>query len=137
MVSNARVGIGVSALIGLTLSVLLMLMASAPAQAETTVADCQQQITNLKSLTDNVDFLGKKAADTKANLFSKLDEANAKLVDSKYEDAIQKLTDFKNTVIALGAGKINPDDASNLITEADRAIVCVSALQEQTPTATE
>jgi hypothetical protein len=138
-VSNVRVSVGVSALIGLTLSVLLMLMATAPAQAQTVedVNKCQAEIAALWLETKNVPFLGKNAAKANEALLLKLDNAAAKLGEGKYLDAIDKLMDFKNTVSALGAGKINPDDASKLIAGADEAIICVSDLQEQTPTATE
>lgn len=139
MVSNVRASIGGSSLIGLTLSVLLMLMATAPAQART-LTDCQAEITQLKSLTENATFLGKNAAKTEEGLLLKLDNARAKLDEGKYQDAIDKLTDFKNTVIALDAGgKIDPDNPTNasvLIAEADEAIACVQGLIDaQAPTA--
>jgi hypothetical protein len=134
MVSNVRASIGVSALIGLTLSALLMLMATAPAQAQT----CQTKIDELKSLTAEAKFLGtndEKAEKAKANLLLKLDEANAKLEKVKYQDAIDKLTDFQNTVIALDAGsKIDSGDASILIAGAEEAKGCVRGLQAQTAT---
>jgi hypothetical protein len=137
-VSNVRASIGVSVLIGLTLSALLMLMATAPAQAQTLEEGCQAEITALRSETDNATtFLGKNAAKNEEGLLLKLDNANAKLGEGKYEDAIQKLTDFKNTVSALNAGgKIDPDDASDLIVGADAAIDCVVRLQAQAPMAT-
>src|SRR5919112_3799090 len=139
MVSNVRASIGVSALIGLTLSVLLMLMATAPAQAQA-LTDCEAEITQLKSLTENATFLGKNAAKTEEGLLLKLDNASAKLDEGKYQDAIDKLTDFKNTVIALDAGgKIDPDNdinASDLEAGADKAISCVQSLIDaQAPTA--
>jgi hypothetical protein len=117
-----------------------MLMATAPAQAQTVedVNKCQAEIAALRLETTNAPFLGKNNADkAKEALLLKLDNAAAKLGEGKYLDAIDKLMDFKNTVSALGAGKINPDDASKLIAGADEAIICVSDLQEQTPTATE
>ena len=131
--SNVRVGLGVTLLLGLTLSALLMLMATAPAQAQT----CQTEIDELKSLTAEATFLGKNAEKAQANLLLKLDEANAKFEKVKYQDAIDKLTDFQNTVIALDAGsKIDSGDASILITGAEEAKGCVRGLQAQTPTAT-
>jgi hypothetical protein len=48
MVSNVRVGLGVTLLLGLTLSALLMLMATAPAQAQT----CQTEIDKLTADCD-------------------------------------------------------------------------------------
>jgi hypothetical protein len=137
-VSNVRANIGVGLLLGLTLS-LLMWVSASPAQAET-VTDCQAEITDLKSLTISATFLGKNAAKAEDGLLLKLDAASAKLDEGKYQDAIDKLTDFKNTVIALDAGgKIDPDNdinASDLEAGADEAISCVQSLIDaQAPTA--
>jgi hypothetical protein len=140
MVSNVRASIGVSILIGLTLSVLLMLMATVPAQAET-LEECQAKISSLRSETENATtflVLGKNAAKAEEGLLLKLDDANAKLsIEGKYADASQKLTDFRNTVIALEeGGKVDPVDASELIAGANEAIVCVEGLGAQAPTVT-
>src|ERR687894_476750 len=108
MVSNVRASIGVSVLIGLTLSVLLMLMATAPAQAQT-LTDCQAEITDLKSLTVSATFLGKSAAKAEEGLLLKLDNASV---------------------------KVDPVDASDLEAGADKAIACVQGLIDaQAPTA--
>ena len=134
--SNVRGDIGVGLLVGLTLSVLLMLMATAPAQAET-LTDCQAEIAALKLETENATtFLGKNAVKDEAGLLLKLDNANAKLVEGKYADASQKLTDFRNTVIALDVGgKVDPVDASELIAGANEAIAYVEGLGAQALTA--
>jgi hypothetical protein len=136
MVSNVRSGIGVGLFVGLTLSVLLMLMATAPAQAQT-LEECQEEIAALRLETENATiFLGKNPAKDEAGQLLKLDNANAKLVEGKYADASQKLTDFGNTVIALDAGgKVDPVDASELIAGANEAIACVEGLGAQAPTA--
>ena len=52
--SNVRVGLGVTLLLGLTLSALLMLMATAPAQAQT----CQTEIDELVTATEGATFTG-------------------------------------------------------------------------------
>jgi hypothetical protein len=137
-VSNVRASIGVGLLLGFTLS-LLMWVSASPAQAET-VTDCQAEITDLKSLTVSATFLGKNVAKTEEGLLLKLDAPSAKLDEGKYQDAIDKLTDFQNTVIALDAGgKIDPDNdinASDLEAGADEAISCVQGLIDvQAPTA--
>jgi hypothetical protein len=113
-----------------------MWVSASPAQAET-LTDCQAKIAALRLETDNATtFLGKNAAKDEAGLLLKLDNANAKLVEGKDLDAIQKLTDFKNAVIALEAGgKIDSVDAAELLAGADDAIACITALQTQTPTA--
>jgi hypothetical protein len=67
---------------------------------------------------------------------TKLDDASAKLAEGKNADAIQKLTNFRDTVDALNTqGKIDPDDANTLISGANDAIACIMALETQTPTA--
>jgi hypothetical protein len=138
-VSNVRASIGVGLLLGLTLSLLMWGLSASPAQAAT-VTDCQAEITDLKSLTISATFFGKNAAKAEDGLLLKLDAASAKLDEGKYQDAIDKLTDFKNTVIALDAGgKIDPDNdinASDLEAGADEAISCVQSLIDaQAPTA--
>ena len=136
MVSNVRASIGVGLLLGLTLS-LLMWVSVSPAQAATT-EDCQAIITDLKTATLDADFIGQNAEKNRASLLTKLDEASAKLAEGKNADAIQKLTNFRDTVAALNTGgkiKIDPDDANTLISGANDAIECIKTLDTQTPTA--
>ena len=134
MVSNVRARIEVGLLLGLTLS-LLMWVSASPAQAET-VTDCQAKIDVLRGQTENATFIGQNAAKNEAGLLAKLDNASDKLAEGKNADAIQKLTNFRDTVAALNAqGKINPDDANTLIIGANDAIACITAVDTQTPTA--
>jgi hypothetical protein len=111
-------------------------LSASPAQAET-VTDCQAKIAALRGQTENAtSFLGKNAAKDEAGLLLKLDNASAKLAEGKNADAIQKLTNFRDTVAALNAqGKIDPEDANTLIGGANDAIACITALDTQTPTA--
>jgi hypothetical protein len=110
-------------------------LSASPAQAETTGA-CQAEIAEVRGQTENATFLGKNAAQTEEGLLLKLDNASAKLAEGKNADAIQKLTNFRDTVAALNTqGKINPDDANTLIIGANGAIACITALETQTPTA--
>jgi hypothetical protein len=133
MVSNVRASIGVGLLVGLILS-LLMWVSVSPAQAD--VDECQAKIAELKLQTQSANFFGQNAEKNKAGLLTKLDNASVKLAEGKNADAIQKLTDFRDTVAALNTqGKINPDDANTLIREANDAIACITALDTQTPTA--
>ncbi len=134
MVSNVRASIGVGLLLGLTLS-LLMWVSASPAQAET-VADCQAKIATLKVQTQQATFFGQNAEKNETGLVTKLDNASAKLAEGKNADAIQKLTNFRDTVAALNTqGKINPDDANTLINGANDAIACIGTPETQTPTA--
>jgi hypothetical protein len=134
MVSNVRARIEVGLLLGLTLS-LLMWVSASPAQAET-VRDCQAKIDVLRGQTENATFFGQNAERNRTGLVTKLDNASAKLAEGKNADAIQKLTNFRDTVAALNTqGKINPDDANTLISGANGVIACITALETQTPTA--
>ena len=132
--SNVRVSIGVGLFLGLTLS-LLMWVSASPAQAET-VTDCQAKIDVLRGQTQNATFIGQNDEKNRTGLLTKLDNASAKLAEGKNADAIQKLTNFRDTVAALNTqGKINPDDANTLISGANDAIGCIGTLETQTPTA--
>ena len=133
--SNVRANIGVGLLLGLTLSLLMWGLSASPAQAET-LTDCQAKIDVLRGQTENATFFGQNAEKNRAGLLTKLDNASAKLAEGKNADAIQKRTNFRDTVAALNAqGKIDPADANTLILGANDAIACITALQTQTPTA--
>src|ERR671914_509478 len=122
MVSNVRATVGVGFLLGLTLSLLMWGISASPAKAET-VTDCQAKIDVLRGQTQNATFFGQYAEKNRTGLVTKLDNASAKLAEGKNADAIQKLTNFRDTVAALNAqGKINPDDANTLISGANDAI---------------
>jgi len=111
-------------------------LSASPAQAET-LTDCQAKIDVLRAQTEDATtttFFGQNAEKNRAGLVAKLDDASAKLADGKNADAIQKLTNFRDTVALLNTqGKIDPDDANALILGADDAIACIRALE--TPTA--
>ena len=135
MVSNVRASIGVGLLLGLTLSLLMWGLSASPAQAET-LTDCQAKIDVLRGQTESAHFFGQNAEKNRLGLLTKLDNASVKLTEGKNADAIQKLTNFRDTVAALNAqGKIDPADANTLILGANDAIACITALDMQTPTA--
>jgi len=145
MVSNVRASIGVSALIGLTLSVVLVWMSAAPAQAQTVedVNKCQAQIAEVTTLLylgpDNPNYINFTNEKDRMGLIGKLDSATLKLDQGKYDDALANLTDVREKVNTLVArGKLDQADANDiLLPQIDDAIACVSDLQEQTPTTTE
>jgi len=135
MVSNVRASLGVGLLLGLTLSLLMWGLSASPAQAET-LTDSQAKIDVLREQTEYATFIGQKAEQNRASLLTKLENASAKLAEGKNSDAIQKLTNFRDTVAALNTqGKINPDDANTLISGANHAIACIGTPETQTPTA--
>jgi hypothetical protein len=138
MVSNVRVGIGISLLVGLTLSLLLWVSAS-PAQAEP-VEDCQAEIAQVRSLlTDryNPDYVDSFTnAKDRTGLVGKLDSASTKLSRGKTDDALVNLTSFRDKVSDLAAqDKLDDADAEVLNSEINDAITCVEALQAPAPTA--
>ena len=124
-----RTGVGVSILLGLVLSALLW-VAAQPAHAQT-VDECQAEIAGLRAQTLSTSFIGQNAAKDQAGLVGKLDSANAKLSQDKFQDALANLQSFRAKVVALEQqGKISPTDASALIASAEEAIACVQGLIE-------
>jgi hypothetical protein len=133
MVSSVRASIGVGLLLGLTLSVVLMWVVAIPAQAQTTVGECQAQIDTLSGQTESATFSGKNAEKNRENLLIKLTDAGEKLGEGKNQDAIQKLENFRDTVSLLAAGgKIDGNDATTLIAGANDAITCIGGLESST-----
>jgi hypothetical protein len=121
-------------LIGLTLSVLLMLMATAPAQAQT-LEECQTEITNLRAATEAAQTFTN--AKDQAGLVGKLDSASVKLTEGKTADALKNLDSFLTKVRTLDAqDKLGEAEANALIAGAVDARACVAELAPEAPTAT-
>ena len=124
---TVRTGVGMGILLGIVLSALLW-VAAQPAHAQT-VDECQADIGVLRTQTQSVTFVGQNAAKDQAGLVGKLDSANAKLSQGKFEDALANLQSFRAKVVALDQqGKIDHEDALALIAGADKAIACVQGL---------
>jgi hypothetical protein len=136
MVSNARAGIGLGFLVGLAISFLLVLMATAPAQAQT-VDECQAEIAQARALlTDpiNPDYVDSFTNEKdRTGLIGKLDSVSAKLAQGKTQDALANLVSVRDKVGTLVVqGKLDPADADVLLAEVNEAIACVEGLQAQT-----
>jgi hypothetical protein len=100
-----------------------------PGAAAESVAECQAKIEALSAATGSATFIGRNAAKDQAALLGKLKSASDKLAQGKFADAIQALTQFRDKVTDLrDQGKIDPDDASALISAANDAIGCVQSL---------
>jgi len=113
------------------LGVLLLAGVGATSAGAATADDCQAKINALVTQTESAQFFGGQAEDNRANLLIKLNEASEKLSEGKYEDAIQKLTDFRTNIELLVSPpkpKIDPEAATALIAGADDAIACVQSL---------
>jgi hypothetical protein len=117
----------------LTLSLLIALVVVVPAQAATTVDECQADIDALRTATLSATFIGQNAEKNQAGLVSKLDSASTKLAEGKNQDALAVLIQFRTKVETLNSqGKIAPADAETLIAGANEAIACVENLSAGT-----
>ncbi len=99
--------------------------------AMTSVADCKADIASVEQAVGEVTFLGRQADKDRAGLLGKLQDAQVKLDDGKFADTIGKLTDFRETVIALrdaAKPKLSADDAQKLLDAVDLAIACINAI---------
>jgi hypothetical protein len=130
-VSNVRAGIGVGVLLGLTLSALLMLMATAPSQAQT-AGDCEDQFNVLLRDTNEVDITvtgknsAEKADNERAGLQKLVTDAEGLVLKGKTSDAVKKLSDFTVKVDQLeAAGRISAESANQRRTDAQETIACL------------
>ena len=130
---NVRAGVGIGVLLGLTLSALLMLMATAPSQAQTEgVCDPEDQFNVLREDLNNpknpesVTITGGKADKERAGLQKLVDDAKGLASIGKTSDAVKKLSDFTVKVDQLeAAGRISADDANLLRRDAQATIGCL------------
>jgi hypothetical protein len=90
-------------------------LASPGHSAEVTGEACESELNALRSAIGAAEFTGKNRETDRANLLLKVDAAQAKLVEGKFADALQKLGDVRSTVSALSTpdakGKTKLDTA--------------------------
>ena len=129
--SNVRAGVGIGVLLGLTLSALLMLMATAPSQAQT-AGDCQgfdvlrAHLEDPEHNTEAVTITGGKSDKERAGLLKLVDDAEALASIGKTSDAVKKLSDFTVKVDQLEtAGRISTESAGLLRSDAQATIGCL------------
>ena len=108
------------------------LVSHLPAKAAT-VSDCQVLIVQAKTdlNSSNVVIGGGHPEQTLASLNSKLTDASTKLDEGKFQDALNKLMDFRKQVQDLANApkpKLNQDGATLLTNDVDAAIGCVQDL---------
>jgi hypothetical protein len=133
-VSNVRAGIGVGVLLGLTLSALLMLMATAPSQAQTTGV-CEDQFTLLRDDLDpeSLPITGGKIDRERAGLVNLVNAAEDLASKGKTSDAVKKLSDFTVKVDQLeAAGRISTESANLLRSDAQATIDCLQGSDAST-----
>ena len=126
---NVRAGVGIGVLLGLTLSALLMLMATAPSQAQTEgVCDPEDRFNVLREDLNpgSVTITGGKVDKERAGLLKLVDDAKGLASIGKTSDAVKKLSDFTVKVDQLeAAGRISADDANLLRRDAQATIGCL------------
>jgi hypothetical protein len=107
--------------------------------AEVTATACEAELNALRAAIGAAEFTGKNGERERANLLLKVDAAQAKLVEGKSADALQKLGDIRSTVSALSTpdakGKtklsaVGADGISAAVTDAEN---CVRSLGLQEP----
>ena len=120
----------------LVITVLSLATAALTAHAadvETCEAAIQQTLNDLANATIN----GGNPERTRESLESALTGALTKLDEGKYEDALQKLVDFRTKIEQLqnaAKPKISTEDATLLLNDVDAAISCVQELIDQSAT---
>lgn len=117
-----------------TLAFVIVILASSffysTARAET-VSDCQSLINKTADDLSGITIGGNHPDRTRASLESKLTSASTKLDEEKFQDAIDKLVDFRTSVENLATApkpKISQEDAALLIADANNAIACIEGL---------
>jgi FIMAH domain-containing protein len=115
-------------LLAVALVTLSLSLVALPACA-TTVSECKALIDTLITETQGVTITGRNADKDRAGLLGKLSNAEIKLDQGKFADAIQKLQDYETKVNQLlAAGNISSTDANTLLSGAEAAITCISQL---------
>jgi hypothetical protein len=119
-------------LLGLTLSVLLMLVGTAPAQSQTE-GTCQEEFTLLRTHTETVPITGGKSEKERAGLVKLVNDAEALASIGKTSDAVKKLSDFTVKVDQLeAAGRISAESADLLRSDAQATIACLQGSDAST-----
>ena len=116
------------AVIALALTSVTTRVAAASSSVDTsTVSECKAMIDALILETQAVAISGMNAERNRTGLLGKLSNADIKLDQGKFADAIQKLDDYEAKVRQLAAsGSISAADANLLLSGADDAIACIS-----------
>jgi hypothetical protein len=120
--------------IAVAIGALLLLFSVVLPASATTVDECIAAINVVQGDLAGVNIVGINADRTRAGLNSKLDGAKLKLQQGKFNDALQKMTDFKSAVVTkASAGKITDGTTTvaQLLADTDTAIDCINSLITQ------
>ena len=111
------------------------ILVSAAISNATTISECQTDIANLKTDTEQAAITGRNAEKDRAGLIGKLDNAATALDKAKFCDATQKLNDFRTKVnLLVAAGAIDVTTGQQLLAGADAAIACIRDVAGQAGT---
>ena len=111
-------------------AVLFALTVSVGTASATTTAQCQAQLSQLRTDTVAAGSSFTNAKDVNGAV-GKLDAAAAKLGEGKNTDATAKLADFQSLLTALSTApkpKLDPAVAASLQDEAQGVIDCINAI---------
>lgn len=128
MSRNVRTRIALVVLAALGIAPVL---GAASASAATDVGECIAAIAVVRGDLGKVTIGGRNAAATRDGLERKLDDAEAKLEQTKYSDALTKLWQFRDKVEDLQAqGKLSgaSGDIETLLAHTEDVITCVEGL---------
>ena len=112
-------------LVAVAVFALSMLLAARPANAD--IPTCHELIASLRLATQGADISEKD----EATLLSKLADADVKIDEAKFCDALGKLIQFRekvNSLLNAPKPKISQEDADLLLSGVNDAIACVQDL---------
>lgn len=92
---------------------------------------CGGELTAVEDAINAGEFYGRTAETNRTNLLAKLDAANAKVLLTKYADAVTKLQDISDTATAWADAtkiKLNPDSATAINVAVGSAQTCIGRL---------
>lgn len=120
--------IRISAVVMFAMAMLFAVSSAGAGATPQLTTPCDGLIITLRTDTVNATSL---SDNNKGALLLKVDSAALKLSQGKFCDALQKLNDYKSSVLALqGAAKpkISPAEATTLLADVQAAIDCVTVL---------
>jgi hypothetical protein len=110
-------------------AVLLLTIVMTGASQVVLAAECGFEFDSVELAITNAEFLGRKASTDEANMLMKLEAAKSKVIATKYDDAIGKLSDISDKATAMAdAPKPKLADAGGINTALLDAARCINGL---------
>jgi FIMAH domain-containing protein len=111
---------------------LALLLAPAPASAQTTPDECSADLASLTTLTETVVFTGDKGLFFQAKLLFHLSKATDQLAAGDVKDALHQMKDYLSDLAGAADNKvIAPVDAAALEAGAEVVIACLQAIPKK------